>query len=42
VRDPRVAVASSDPANPYRALELRGTVAGIAANRDSASIEAAS
>ena len=26
VREPRVAIAIADPANPYRALEIRGTV----------------
>jgi PPOX class probable F420-dependent enzyme len=29
VREPRVAIAITDPANPYRALEIRGTVARI-------------
>ena len=29
VREPRVAIAIADPANPYRALEIRGTVAHI-------------
>lgn len=29
VREPRVAIAIADPANPYRALEIRGTVVRI-------------
>ena len=29
LREPRVAIAIADPANPYRALEIRGTVARI-------------
>lgn len=29
MREPRVAIAIADPANPYRALEIRGTVARI-------------
>jgi PPOX class probable F420-dependent enzyme len=29
LRDPRVAIAITDIANPYRALEIRGTVARI-------------
>ena len=42
VRDPRVAIAISDPANPYRALELRGSVTGIEADSDYEFINAAS
>ena len=29
LRDPRVAVAIADPANPYRALEIRGVVTRV-------------
>jgi len=29
LREPRVAIAIADPANPYHALEIRGTVARI-------------
>jgi PPOX class probable F420-dependent enzyme len=32
LREPRVAIAIADPANPYRALEIRGTVARIDAD----------
>lgn len=32
LREPRVAIAIVDPANPYRALEIRGTVARIDAD----------
>lgn len=32
-RDPRAAIAIADPANPYRSLEIRGSVARI--NEDS-------
>lgn len=42
VRDPRVAIAITDPANPYRTLEIRGTVARIDDDRDFRFINAAS
>ena len=42
VRDPRVAIAIADPDNPYRALEIRGTVARIEADSDYRFIDAAS
>ena len=42
VRDPRVAVAITDPANPYRTLEIRGTVARIDDDCDFRFINAAS
>jgi PPOX class probable F420-dependent enzyme len=32
LREPRVAIAIADPANPYRALEIRGKVARIDAD----------
>lgn len=42
VREPRVAIAIADPANPYRALEIRGTVERIDEDRDFRFIDAAS
>jgi PPOX class probable F420-dependent enzyme len=42
LREPRVAIAISDPANPYRALEIRGVVARIDEDRDFRFINAAS
>jgi PPOX class probable F420-dependent enzyme len=41
LREPRVAIAIADPANPYRALEIRG-VARIEDDRDCRFINAAS
>jgi PPOX class probable F420-dependent enzyme len=34
LRDPRIALAIADPANPYRSLEIRGKVARIDEDRD--------
>jgi PPOX class probable F420-dependent enzyme len=34
LREPRVAIAIADPANPYRALEIRGTAARIEEDSD--------
>lgn len=42
LRDPRVAIAVADLANPYRALEIRGTVARIDGDPDYRFINAAS
>jgi len=42
LREPRVAIAISDPTNPYRALEIRGVVARIDEDRDFRFINAAS
>lgn len=42
MRDPRVAVAVADPANPYRALEIRGKVVRVEPDSDFRSIDAAS
>jgi PPOX class probable F420-dependent enzyme len=42
VREPRVAIAIAAPANPYRALEIRGVVARIDEDRDFRHINAAS
>ncbi|HEX5546627.1 MAG TPA: PPOX class F420-dependent oxidoreductase [Ktedonobacterales bacterium] len=42
LRDPRIAVAIADPANPYRALEIRGKVTRIEPDSDFRSIDAAS
>ncbi|MGZ3675342.1 MAG: PPOX class F420-dependent oxidoreductase [Ktedonobacterales bacterium] len=42
VRDPRVAIAITDPADPYRTLEIRGAVARIDDDRDFRFINAAS
>lgn len=42
VREPRVAIAIADPANPYRALEIRGTVVSIEEDSDYRFIDAAS
>jgi len=42
LREARVAIAISDPAKPYRALEIRGVVARIDEDRDFRSINAAS
>ena len=42
LREPRVAVAISDPADPYRALEIRGVVARIDADSDSRFLTATS
>jgi PPOX class probable F420-dependent enzyme len=38
-RDPKVALTISDPANPYRYLEIRGTVTRIDADPDKAFID---
>jgi PPOX class probable F420-dependent enzyme len=38
-RDPRVALAISDPANPYRYLQIRGRVADIAEQNADAHID---
>src|SRR5918911_2401216 len=37
-RDPRVAVSIVDPANPYRYVELRGTVVDLAVDEGNAFI----
>lgn len=42
LREPRVAIAIADPANPYRALEIRGTVVRIDEDLDFRFINAAS
>lgn len=42
MRDPRVSVAIADPANPYRALEIRAIVARIDEDRDFKYIDAVS
>src|SRR2546429_7536109 len=42
LREPRVAIAIADPANPYRALEIRGIVARIDGDPDYRFINAAS
>jgi PPOX class probable F420-dependent enzyme len=42
VRDPRVAIALADLANPYRALEIRGTLARIDEDHNFRFINAAS
>jgi PPOX class probable F420-dependent enzyme len=42
LREPRVAVAIADPANPYRALEIRGTVVRIDEDTNYRFINAAS
>jgi PPOX class probable F420-dependent enzyme len=42
LREPRVAIAITDPTNPYRALEIRGVVARIDEDRDFRLINAAS
>jgi PPOX class probable F420-dependent enzyme len=42
LRETRVAIAIADPANPYRALEIRGGVARIDDDRDFRFINAAS
>jgi PPOX class probable F420-dependent enzyme len=42
LREPRVAIAIADPANPYRALEIRGTVVRIDEDTDYHFINAAS
>jgi PPOX class probable F420-dependent enzyme len=42
VREPRVAIAIADPINPYRALEIRGTVARIEEDSNYRFINAAS
>jgi PPOX class probable F420-dependent enzyme len=42
VRDPRVAIAITDPSNLYRTLEIRGTVARIDDDNDFRFINAAS
>jgi PPOX class probable F420-dependent enzyme len=42
LHDPHVAIAIADPANPYRALEIRGTVARIDEDTDYRFINAAS
>jgi PPOX class probable F420-dependent enzyme len=42
LREPRVAIALADPANPYRALEIRGHVARIEADPTFRFINAAS
>jgi hypothetical protein len=42
LREPRVAIAIADPANPYRALEIRGSVARIEDDLDFRFINAAS
>jgi len=42
LRDPRVALAVADPANPYRALEIRGTVVRMDEDPDFHFINAAS
>ena len=42
MRDPRVAIAIADPANPYRALEIRGVVTRIEEDSDYRFIDAAS
>jgi PPOX class probable F420-dependent enzyme len=42
LREPRVAIAISDPADPYRALEIRGVMARIDEDRDVRLINAAS
>ena len=39
-RDPRVAVSITDPDNPYRYLEIRGTVEGIDDDEGNAFINA--
>ncbi len=39
-RDPRVAVSMTDPDNPYRYLEIRGTVDGIDDDQGNAFINA--
>ena len=41
-RDPRVAIAIADPANPYLALEIRGTVVRMDEDPDFRFINAAS
>lgn len=38
-RDPRVAVSIVDPANPYRYLELRGTMTAVEPDPDKAFID---
>ena len=38
-RDPRVALAVSDPANPYRYVQVRGRVSGITENGGDAHID---
>jgi PPOX class probable F420-dependent enzyme len=42
LRDPRVAIAVTDPANPYRSLEIRGTVVRMDEDPDFHFINAAS
>jgi PPOX class probable F420-dependent enzyme len=42
LREPRIAIAIADPANPYRALEIRGRVARIDADPNYRFINAAS
>lgn len=38
-RDPRVAISVTDPANPYRYIEVRGRVTRIEDDRDNAFID---
>ncbi|GCE46133.1 hypothetical protein EI42_01152 [Thermosporothrix hazakensis] len=42
LRDPRVSIALTDPANPYRALEIRGRVVRMDGDPDFQFIDAAS
>lgn len=42
VREPRVAIAIADPANPYRSLEIRGSVVRIEEDPDFRFLNAAS